>query len=215
MLTVDHVIHRATNEKPQLLVFAGDTAGRISMWNITTHVKRYLKQAFSSQSSQCGEITREDAADETEFESSSKKAALSTVPEVETQHHVTKARDCHVTDRDQETLADANSGGCHACRSADLEEDTHEQSHHDNDNGSSSDDAEDEDVASFLLPVVSRFAESTGEEARAFSCMTLVEAFLGPPVHVFKAHQSGVNCACLVARKGTCEHQKGASMWPT
>ena len=203
VLTVDHVIHQATNEKPQLLVIAGDTAGKISMWNITPEVKRYLERTLRAHSSHCGEIRDE----ESELDALNERAAaLSAVhgPKAEAaHHHVTDhVRDCHVTDREEESFADTNSGQSHASTRADLEEDAPGRSHHGNGSDGSSNGAEAEDLPPVLPPTVSRCAESVVEEARAISCMRLVEDFLASPVHVFQAHQSGVNCACLVASKG-------------
>ncbi|XP_031568393.1 WD repeat-containing protein 6-like [Actinia tenebrosa] len=118
VLTVNHLIHHNFSGRHSVLIFAGDTAGKISVWDITDHLIEYVRD--------------EDAAEEADDAATTNKS------------------DLHREDGN-ELVQNCTEG--HLCCYSLVEE----------------------------------------HEKNNFSCITPAENSLGRPIHVFRAHQSGVN----------------------
>lgn len=209
MLTVSHVIHQEANQKPQLLVFAGDTAGKVSVWNATTDIQRYMNEALGSElTDDYQDETKEHVLVKDGGDSSSKTGdhgehRMSAHVADHVSGEVAKSREHHVivgsSCEEEACSADSTDTARASCLNVVLEDDSPKSSDSDSDSDSEFFEV---DMDICRSPPNASLPVSIPEEAKWFSCMTLVRDFLAAPVHVFKAHQSGVNDVSLLTLTG-------------
>lgn len=62
VLTVDHLVDHTHPGRCSVLVFAGDTAGKISVWDITHHLIEYVKDEDDAEETVVADLVKEHEA---------------------------------------------------------------------------------------------------------------------------------------------------------
>ena len=234
VLTVTHVIDFRTSGKPLVMLFAGDTAGRISCWDVTTlllnHVKEYCDLI-------CGEYRL--LKDVSDRESGNQVAVgKRTVYKVDTSEKSILEGNIHLEKYDT-ALKSVTHRHVKESVTTDSVTAINNQDKSENESATSPEDCLTDTTESVNFAVIDHLTvkqdaanrnEQTAitsktpdptslslndrddEDCNAefveqsdFSCLPLVPVFLQVPTHVFQAHQSGVNAISLVKSQGKTE----------
>ena len=225
VLTVTHITDFRTSSEPLVMLFAGDTAGRISCWDVTTllfnHVKEYCDLI-------CGEYRLLKNVSDRE---SGNQIAVEkrTICEVDTSEKSILEGNIYLEKNDT-GLKSVTPRHVKCIKKQDKSENESVPSPE----GCLTDTAESENfaVVDHLTvkqdvanrneqtsitnetpdPTILNLNDRDDEEFNAefveqsdFSCLPLVPVFLQVPTHVFQAHQSGVNAISLLKSQGKTE----------
>ena len=214
------------------MLFAGDTAGRISCWDVTTlllnHVKEYcdfirgeyrlMKNVSDRESAnqvavEKRTVCEEDTSEKSILEGNIYLEKYDTSLKSVTPRHVKESvtTDSVIKNQDKsENESISNPEGCvtdtaESEKCAVIDHLTVKQDVT-NRNEQTAITSETPDPTSLSLN------DRDDEECNAefveqsdFSCLPLVQVFLQVPTHVFQAHQSGVNAISLVKSQGKTE----------
>ena len=227
VLTVSHVIDFLAGDRPLVMLFAGDTAGRISCWDVTFLLLSHIRQCCKSS---------------IEYGVENLHTTLESVTVCHSEESVTTDRSKAVED-DQNSNTEkissksCNNGGLTVGYMTDLEEDENmvdvmvnslcEKHTEKTESKKFVDDqplagkgyvshfapardakenAVSYDTSNQSTPLTemkdNQTLNTTFKDQSDFSCLPLACTFLAPPSHMFDAHQSGVNAISLVKMKG-------------
>ena len=229
VLTVSHVVDFRTSGRPLVMLFAGDTAGRISCWDVTTllvnHVKEYcdficgeyrlMKNVSDRESGNQVAVEKRTVFQVDIVNKSSEKSVLEgkisiekcdTAPKSVTPCHVRESVTTDgVTAKKHQDNSENESVGCltDTAESEKFAVIDHLTLTQDvaNRNEQTSITSKTPDQSSLHGRDDQEFNAEFVEQTD-FSCLPLVPVFLDVPTHVFQAHQSGVNAISLVKSEG-------------
>lgn len=250
VLTISHVIDVCTSGKPLVMLFAGDTAGKISCWDITSLLLNHIRECCDLTCKEDRLMKLQAGNDEETVDKEDKKTALQghvslekcatsveSVTAWDSEDNVASNSEKQV---EHEKNSDANilSRGCWKGEVAkDCVTDCHVNEsvtnavkHLTERTGKAFDLDPVEEIQDPFFSGQDVFNETNTNEQTAimneklgqtrstdqdeqganamlvdqsdFSCLPLVPVFLDLPMHVFQAHQSGVNAIALVKTQG-------------
>ena len=224
------------------MLFAGDTAGRISCWDVTALLLNHIKERCDLTSEE-GELVTKVSRSEyrkdidvakltTQDENPGNKASEKrlcgeNVSSITCDAGPESAPSCHA--QENLTTVYSNKVKCLKsgavdcdpdCKVSNVEINTEVQRTERTENEfqlhseerilRKATDGEEHTAVACEKPIQSSVNEHQDnetystlcEEQSNFSCLPLVRIFLDPPIHVFQAHQSGVNAASLTKTQG-------------
>ena len=212
MLSVTCVVHREPSKRGHLILFAGDTAGRVTVWDVTQDIINYIKEVFDADDVTMKgplervfqeEYNRGNSNDKHDTPTEHEEVLLSNacsncelVVEEKTDNavkhtHLTKSThelQCKESMQSLEGSEIIESSCCkeHVCREDPTDNVSVEELQ-----GKSF------DCSNCIQEVLS----SVLNDNKSVSCVPVVGSMLKPPLTVFAAHQSGVNKLSVVSQE--------------
>ena len=228
VLTVNHVIDFRTSGKPLVMLLAGDTAGRISCWDVTTlllnHVREYcdftcgeyrsMKNLSDRETGEQIAVEKRTNCEKDTVNKSSEKSVLEGNISLEKCDTALKSvTPCHVKESVTATKHQDNNENEAVTNSEDCLTDTAElENFADINHLTVKQDVTNRNEQTAITSETQVQSSLNGRDEKEmnvkfveqsdFSCLPLVPVFLDVPTHVFQAHQSGVNAISLVKSQG-------------
>lgn len=228
VLTVNHVIDFRTSGKPLVMLLAGDTAGRISCWDVTTlllnHVREYcdftcgeyrsMKNLSDRETGEQIAVEKRTNCEKDTVNKSSEKSVLEGNISLEKCDTALKSvTPCHVKESVTATKHQDNNENEAVTNSEDCLTDTAElENFADINHLTVKQDVTNRNEQTAITSETQVQSSLNGRDEKEmnvkfveqsdFSCLPLVPVFLDGPTHVFQAHQSGVNAISLVKSQG-------------
>jgi hypothetical protein len=158
------------------LVFAGDTAGKISVWDVTDHLVEYVREEDEENDDV---DMKTDGSDVVVMETDRSGVAMGT----------DRSGVAMGTERCRVAIGTENSLISLGTRAPPDMNDSKTLMESDT---KCIKDGLVKDISQSSIKQTNSFFMKTQDQTK-FSCINLVQNSLGQPLHVFKAHQSGVN----------------------
>ena len=177
VLTVNHVI-LLVRQRPMVILFAGNTAGKIHCWDITALL-------FNNVEERCNLIS-----------------SLSNItPAAGTSNHA--GENLTVVDNNKGNAFQRDAVDNHGCKESDIKIIVGEKTDKEDDvHILMNEPSKAPNKAIVTVFPDEETSNSFFEEQSGHSCIPLVRGFLDPPKHVFQAHQSGINAISITKTQG-------------
>ena len=177
VLTINHLIF-LERQRPMVILFAGNTAGKIHCWDITALL-------FNSVEERCNLLS-----------------SLSNItPGAGTSNHADE--NSTIVDNDKGNAFQRDAVVNHGCKESDIKISVGEKTDKEDDAYIlMNEPSKTLNKATVKVFPDDETSNAFFEEQSGHSCIPLVRGFLDPPKHVFQAHQSGINAISITKTQG-------------
>ena len=177
VLTINHLIF-LERQRPMVILFAGNTAGKIHCWDITALL-------FNSVEERCNLLS-----------------SLSNIPPgAGTSNHADE--NSTIVDNNEGNAFQRDTVVNHGCKESDIKISVGEKTDKEDDAYIlMNEPSKAPNKATVKVFPDDETSHAFFEEQSGHSCIPLVRGFLDPPKHVFQAHQSGINAMSITRTQG-------------
>ena len=177
VLTINHLIF-LERQRPMVILFAGNTAGKIHCWDITALL-------FNSVEERCNLLS-----------------SLSNItPGARTSNHADE--NSTIVDNDKGNAFQKDAVVNRGCKESDIKISVGEKTDKEDDAYVlMNEPSKTPNKATVKVFPDDETSNAFFEEQSGHSCIPLVRGFLDPPKHVFQAHQSGINAMSITRTQG-------------